>query len=110
MLNGFDEIALTKLDVYSGLEAIKICTHYEIDGKKVVNFPTRINQLEKAVPKYISIKGWNEDISNIKKFSDLPINAQNFIQILERIIDLPVTIISVGPEKNQTIFTTGSII
>ncbi|MBC8312947.1 MAG: adenylosuccinate synthase [Candidatus Cloacimonetes bacterium] len=104
MINGFDEIALTKLDIYSGLKEIKICTHYEIDGEKIDYFPNRIQQLEKAVPKFISLPSWNEEISDIRKYSNLPKNAKIFIETLEKIINLPITIISVGPEKNQTIF------
>lgn len=104
MINGFYEIALTLLDVYSGLETIKICTHYEIDGERVDHFPIVPNRLEKVVPKFITIKGWNEVISNIKEFSDLPINAQNFVHIIEEILNIKVSIISVGAEKNQTIF------
>ncbi|MCK4339181.1 MAG: adenylosuccinate synthase [Candidatus Cloacimonetes bacterium] len=104
MINGFDEIALTLLDVYSGLKTIKICTHYEIDGERVDHFPIVTNRLEKVIPKFITIKGWNEVISNIKEFSDLPINAQNFVHIIEEILNIKVSIISVGAEKNQTIF------
>ena len=103
MINGFDEIALTLLDVYSGLETIKICTHYEIDGKKVDSFPIVTNKLEKVNPKFISLPGWENDISNEKKFSDLPINAQNFVHKIEEILNLKVSIISVGAERNQTI-------
>jgi len=104
MINGFDEIALTMLDVLSGLDEIKICTHYELDGKKIEYFPVRIEELKKSIPKYLSLQGWEEDISNIKKFSELPINAQNFVHKIEEILNVKVCIISVGAKKSQTIF------
>ena len=104
MINGFDEIALTLLDVYSGLETIKICTHYEIDDEKVNHFPIVTNNLEKVVPQFISLPGWEKDISNVKKFSDLPISAQNFVYKIEEILNLKVSIISIGADKNQTIY------
>jgi len=104
MINGFDEIALTLLDVLSGLDEIKICTHYELDGKKIEYFPVCIEELKKSIPKYLSLQAWEEDISNIKEFSDLPINAQNFVHKIEEILNVKVCIISVGAKKSQTIY------
>jgi adenylosuccinate synthase len=104
MINGFDEIALTLLDVLTGLDTIKICTHYEIDGERTDDFPVVTHTLEKVVPKYISIPGWKEDISDIKEFSDLPTNAQNFVHKIEEALNIRISIISVGAEKNQTIY------
>jgi adenylosuccinate synthase len=103
-LNGFTRIALTKLDVLNTFKEIKICTHYEIDGKKVENFPTSKTDIENIVPAYESHPGWEEDISGFRKFSELPENAKNYVKrVQELCYNIPVLIISVGPERSQTI-------
>ncbi|MBN2018204.1 MAG: adenylosuccinate synthase [Candidatus Cloacimonetes bacterium] len=104
MINGFDEIALTLLDVYSGLDELKICTGYSINGTVVKEYPVETKFLEKVEPSYISMPGWDDDITSIKSFDDLPENARNFVYKIEEILDIPVTIVSVGPKRAQTIF------
>ncbi|HLV33430.1 MAG TPA: adenylosuccinate synthase [Chitinispirillaceae bacterium] len=103
-VNGLNRFALTKLDVLNKLDEIKICTHYEIDGKKVDQFPSRISMLEKAVPVYESMEGWNCDISECKIFNDLPSKAHAYIKrIQELCYNVPLLIVSIGPDRNQTI-------
>lgn len=104
MINSFDEIALTCLDVLSGLETLKICTQYRINGKVIEQFPLAEETLSQATPEYRSLSGWEKDISQIKDFSDLPSSAQKFIYTIEELIGRKVSIISVGPKKEQTIF------
>jgi len=104
MLNGFDELAITLLDVYSGLERIKICTAYELDGQELECYPVETKILENVVPRYISVPGWKEDISFITSFEDLPDNAQRFVMRIEELLELPVKIISVGAKRSQTIY------
>ena len=104
MINGVDEIALTLLDVLSGLKTIKICTAYIIDGKRTLEFPYDTNSLNNCVPEYIELPGWNEDITKIKNYDDLPKNAKNYIESIEELMDKKVSIVSVGPDRNQTIF------
>lgn len=104
MINSFDEIALTCLDVLSGLETLKICTQYRINGKVIEQFPLTEETLSHAMPEYLSLSGWKQDISQIKDFSDLPSSAQKFIYTIEELIGRKVSIISVGPKKEQTIF------
>lgn len=104
MINGIDSIAFTLLDVLSGVGDIKICTHYEIEGKALTEFPSDQRILAKAKPVYITLPGWDEDISNCKKWEELPLNAQNYIKKIEEIMEIPVNIVSVGPNREQTIF------
>ncbi len=106
-LNGITRLALTKLDVLNNLDEIKICTHYEINGKKTDQYPSTLHELEKAVPIYESIEGWKSDISGCKKMSDLPSKALAYYnRLLKLCYDVPALILSVGPDRTQTIEIT----
>ena len=102
-LAGINHWALMLFDVLSGLETIKICTHYELDGKIVETPPSTISKLQRCIPVYIELPGWKEDITNIKTFDDLPENAKNYVRKIEEITGVKVGVISVGPDRNQTI-------
>ena len=104
MINGIDEIALTLLDVLSGMETLKICTGYDLNGEQISEVPIDIDDLENVVPQYIELPGWEEDITGIKSHEMLPENAQNYIRKIEELVNSKVTIISVGPDREQTIF------
>ena len=104
MLNGFDEIALTLLDVYSGLDKIEICTGYTLDGLELEEYPVETRLLKLVQPTYISLPGWKENITSVKKFEDLPENAKDFVNAIEELLSIPIKIISVGAERSQTIF------
>jgi len=101
-VQGADEIVITKLDSLSGLKTLKICTAYNIDGKSTKTFPLN-PLLEKAVPEYIEVDGWTEDITKCRKFSELPANAQNYINKIEELIGYSIKYISVGPERESLI-------
>ncbi len=102
-LNGPTDIALTKLDVLGGLEEIKLCTAYKYKGQTIYYPPQEENGLAEVEPIYETLPGWKEDISVCRTFAELPENAQKYIQKIEQILNVPVTIISVGPERKQTI-------
>jgi len=104
MLNGFDEIALTLLDVYSGLDTINICTGYALEGLELEEYPVETRLLQKVQPSYISLPGWKEDISSVKKFDELAENARDFVHTIEELLGIPIKIISVGAKRSQTIF------
>ena len=94
---------ITKLDVLSGLEEIKLCIGYQ-NGQEVINdYPYEQNILYNAKPVYETYEGWSEDITSVKKFDDLPENAKKYINAIEDYIEIPITFISVGPERNQNI-------
>ncbi len=101
-VQGADEIAITKLDSLSGSKSLKICTAYNIDGKSTKTFPLN-PLLDKAVPEYIELEGWDEDITKCRKFSDLPVNAQRYINTIEELIGYSIKYISVGPERESLI-------
>ena len=103
MINGLDAVVLTKLDVLSGLEKIKICIGYKYKNKIIKNFTTNLDTLENCEPIYEELAGWKENLDNIKNFDDLPENAKNYIKRIGELIEVPVCMVSIGPERNQTI-------
>ncbi|MCB5251251.1 MAG: adenylosuccinate synthase [Candidatus Cloacimonadales bacterium] len=104
MINGIDNVALTLLDVLSGIEEIKICIAYSIDGEIVEEFPSDQRVLEEVEPVYISMDTWSDDITQCKTWESLPLNAQLYVRKIEELLEIPVSIISVGPNRDQTIF------
>ncbi len=103
-LNGLTTMALMKLDVLSGFKELKICTHYDIDGKIVDQYPTMLEDLEKVTPIYETLKGWDEDITKCRTFDELPENAKIYVKRLQELsYDLPILMISVGPGRSETI-------
>lgn len=103
IVNGFDAIALTKLDVLSGFEKIKICIGYNYNDKIIKNFTTNLEVLKNAKPIYGELPGWKENIGKIRNFKELPENAKKYIERIEELLGIPVAIVSVGPERSQTI-------
>ena len=103
-LAGADEIAIMLLDVLSVVDEISICTEYEMDGKRVKSFPADAEELEHCGPVYETLPGWKTDLSKARKWADLPTAAQRYIERIAELIGLPVTIVSVGPDRAQTIF------
>ena len=103
VINGMSSIAITKLDVLQGLKKIKICVAYEVDGKRTTNFILNTKKLAGAKPIYEEMPGWDEDIGDAKSFEDLPRNAQNYLKRLEDLCKTRISIISVGPRRDQTI-------
>ncbi len=96
------DLAITKLDVLTGLDEICICMGYEYNGK-VVDYPPQVpNALDTVKPIYEKFAGWNEDISEVLKFEDLPKNAQNYVHKIEEIMNAKASIVSVGPDRDQT--------
>ena len=102
-VSGINGIALTKLDVLDQLEEIKMCIGYEIAGKKIDYLPSTFEEQLKIKPVYKSYKGWKTSTKGIKKFEDLPENAKNYINDLEKFIETKISSISTSPERNDTI-------
>jgi adenylosuccinate synthase len=100
LVNGLTGIALTKLDVLSGFKKIKVAVGYKMNGKKIDYFPA--SNLYKAQPIYKELEGWNSDISRCRSKADLPRSAQSYIDFIESQIGVKISIISVGPERNNT--------
>lgn len=102
-VSGIRTFALTKLDTLTGLKKIKICTGYRYNGKIINNFPASLKNLAMCEPVYEELDGWNEDISNVKKFEDLPQNAKKYVERIEELTGINASIISVGPGREKTI-------
>lgn len=108
-LNGFDSVALTKLDVLDALEEIKVCTGYEIDGKRIDTFPAVSHDLRKIKPIYETLPGWKSDTLGVTKIDDLPENARRYVEFLSNFIGVEIGLISTGPERDQTIILNDSV-
>lgn len=102
-LSGATELSLMLLDVLSGFETINVCVAYELDGKRIESFPSDVDDLARAKPIYESLPGWAEEIDQISKYDDLPENAKKYVARLEEILGRPISIVSVGPGREQTI-------
>lgn len=105
-LNGLDSIVITKLDVLTGLEKLKICVGYEFEGKRIDSRPASLKRLSGCVPIYEEMPGWQGDIHAIRHIDDLPLQARAYIQKIEEVIDVPVSIISVGPGREDSIIVS----
>jgi adenylosuccinate synthase len=102
-VNSLTELFITKLDVLSGLEELKLCVGYKNSNEVLTEYPYDQNILNTAEPVYETLDGWTDDISTIKNFEDLPKNAQIYIKAIEDFIEVPITFISVGPERTENI-------
>ena len=103
MVNGFTDLAITKLDVLDKYKQIKICTGYEIDGKVTNEFPVIHDDFQKIVPVYKSFDGWQSDITKIRKYNDLPENAKIFLEFVEKEMGSKISYVSIGPDRTETI-------
>jgi adenylosuccinate synthase len=103
-LAGADELALMLLDVLSEVDEVSICTAYEVDGQRLDHFPSDAFVLERCRPVYETLPGWRTDVSEARRFADLPAAARGYVERLSQLLGLPIAIISVGPDRGQTIF------
>lgn len=101
-LNGYTCMALTKLDVLSGLDSLKLCIGYEIEGKQLDYPPELSDDVAQCKPEYIDLPGWHEDISGDESFPDLPENARMYVELLEELMGVHIAYVSVGPGRKQT--------
>jgi len=102
-LSGVDSLCVMLLDVLSGLDEVKICTAYEVDGERTTAFPSHVEDLRKAKGVYESLPGWKEEIATVRTLADLPSNARRYLDRISEILGRPVEIVSVGPDREQTI-------
>lgn len=104
-VNGLSDIALTHLDIFDGFASIKICTAYEFDNKVLESFPSNTATLEKCQPVYEELPSWQESTNEIRDFNKLPSEARHYIARLEQLLSCPISLISVGPKREQVIKT-----
>lgn len=103
-LSSINRIAITKIDILSGLSKIKICVGYKLNGKKIDFSQCGYLELSKLTPVYKNLTGWKEDISKIKLFKKLPINCQKYVKFIEKYLEVKIKIVSVSPERKASIF------
>jgi adenylosuccinate synthase len=102
-LSGLDSLAITKLDVLTGVEKLKICVGYELDGERIIARPASLKKLAGCTPVYMEIPGWQEDISEARQLDQLPPQTHAYLETIEEITGVPISIISVGPGREETI-------
>ena len=102
-ISGIDSLALMLFDVLTGIDELKICVSYNLEGKEIKTIPATLKEYEKCVPNYITLKAWHEDITKARTFEELPEEAKVYINTIEKYTGINVDIISVGPERNETI-------
>ncbi len=102
-VNGLTDLVLTKLDILSGLDRVPICVGYQVDGERHDDMPMTQTAFHHAKPIYEYLDGWWEDLSTAREFTDLPVNAQRYVQRVEELCDTPVSVVGVGPGRDQTI-------
>ncbi|MBN2718874.1 MAG: adenylosuccinate synthase [Deltaproteobacteria bacterium] len=99
-INGSSSMAITKLDVLTGMKELKICVGYRLDGKEIETIP--MHGLERVEPVYRTMPGWDEDITGARAMSDLPANARAYLDELVRLCECPISLVSVGPDRDET--------
>lgn len=107
-LNGADSLAITKLDVLSGIEKIKICIRYKLNGKELVDIPALAHDIDAVEADYIELPGWNDHLTGVKKWHHLPQEARLYLSTISEILGCPISIVSVGAERNSTLFSSGA--
>ena len=109
-LSGVDVLAVMLLDVLSELDEVKICSAYEIDGRRVNQFPSHIDDLKKAVPVYETLPGWRDDLTGVRGYDDLPLQARAYLDRIGELLGRRVSIVSVGPDRAQTILRDRNLV
>ncbi len=103
MVNGLTHLAITKMDVMDAFDEIKVCIAYEIDGRRVEQFPSQIPALEKVKPVYETLPGWKAPTVGVTEWQDLPAKAKQYLERVAGLLDVPIGLISLGPKRHQTI-------
>jgi adenylosuccinate synthase len=107
-INGFDTVALTKLDILDALDEIKVCTGYRLKGKPCDSFPAVSHELREVEPVYETLPGWNSSTEGVTELESLPARARDYVEFISDRIGVPVGLVSTGPERSQTILVSGS--
>jgi adenylosuccinate synthase len=102
-VNGTTEIMLNKLDILSGLDEVRLCVAYDLDGRRVADWPLAADELARAIPVYETFAGWSGDLHLARAASDLPVAALGYVDALEDLAGVPITVVSVGPERSETV-------
>jgi adenylosuccinate synthase len=102
-VSGLTDLAITLLDVLTGIDTLKICVAYRYKGELIEEFPANLKVLAECEPVYEELPGWTEDITGVQSLDDLPVNARHYIERISQLTGVPLSIFSVGPDRKQTI-------
>ncbi|MBN1152580.1 MAG: adenylosuccinate synthase [Dehalococcoidia bacterium] len=102
-INGMTDVALTHLDIFDGFKSVKVCTGYMVDGRHITDFPTRADTLERCEPVYEELAGWDECTEDIAEYEQLPRNAKTYVETIGRVLGCKVSLVSMGPKREQII-------
>lgn len=103
-LSGIHYLSLMMMDVLSHFDSLQVCVAYELNGERITRFPCRAEDLKNCKPVYETLPGWNVDVSNVRKLEDFPTNARKYIDRISELVSVPIGVLSVGPDREQTIF------
>ncbi|HEN2600624.1 TPA: adenylosuccinate synthetase, partial [Streptococcus agalactiae] len=101
-VSGITNLSLNSIDVLSGLDTVKICVAYDLDGKRIDYYPASLEQLKRCKPIYEELPGWSEDITACRSLDDLPENARNYVRRVGELVGVRISTFSVGPGREQT--------
>lgn len=108
-INGIDSLAITKLDVLDELEEIKVCVAYEIDGQRCLDFPSSARRFARCRPIYKTLPGWQQPTTHCRSLEDLPRQALDYLKFLAELMEVPIAIVSLGANRDQTIIVEDPI-
>ena len=103
LISGMDKIALTRMDTLAGVDKIKVCVAYELDGEIIDHYPADLTVLERCKPVYKEFDGWTDDISKVREYKDLPESAKKYIETIEEITGAKISMIGVGPNRDEAV-------
>ena len=102
MINGVTELSMMKADILSIFDTIKVCTHYLVEGDKITDFPFDVNDLD-ITPIYEELPGWNCDLTELDSYESAPQALKDYVTYLEKQLNVPINVVSVGPDRKQTL-------
>jgi len=100
---GLDCLAVTKLDVLTGLDKLLICKAYECNGKIITEYSPTMLEMDQCIPVYEEMPGWHKDITSVRKYSDLPVNTRNYLERISALSGVPIALVGVGPGRDETL-------
>jgi adenylosuccinate synthase len=109
-INSMSGLILTRLDVLAGIDELKVCTAYELDGEKIEGLPLSMEEWTRAKPVYETLPGWHEQISGCRKVDDLPATTRAYVEFVEEFTETPAAILSIGPDRSETLIARRSLI
>ena len=108
-LNGIDSLVVTKLDVLSGFETLKVAVSYELDGREIFDLPPLSTDAQRLIARYETLPGWKQDLKGIRSYAELPAAAKNYLARLEQLAACKISGISLGPDRTQTVILNDAL-